>query len=246
MLVLVTGASSGFGFAISQLLVEKGYHVIGISRREVALGENFYSLQADLTQFDDVKHKLQNLPAPFLIQNIDVLINNAGLALGLEPAYQAKLADWHTMINTNITALVNLTHFILPFMTQNKSGTILNLGSTAGSYAYAGGNVYGATKAFVSQFSDNLRTDLVGLNIRVCNIEPGLCSDTEFSNVRFKGDDQKAKAVYNDVQAITPQDVAHTLDWLIHLPQHVNINHLEMMPTCQNSAGLQVTKKHIK
>ena len=242
MQILVTGASSGFGTAISQILVQQGHTVYGVARRseklqqlQQQLGENFHPICADLTQFD----------ASILPKHIDVLINNAGLALGLEPADQANLTDWHTMINTNITAVVTLTHAVLPLMIKQGVGTIINLGSTAGRYAYTGANVYGATKAFISQFSDNLRTDLAGKNIRVTTLAPGLCSGTEFSNVRFKGDDERAKAVYDDVDAITPQDNADTISWLIHLPQHVNVNYLEVMPTCQNSAGLSVTKKHI-
>ncbi len=238
----MTGASSGFGTAISQTLVQQGHTVYGIARRKEKLqqlkqqlGENFHPIYADLTQFD----------ASTLPKQIDVLINNAGLALGLEPADQANLADWHTMINTNITAVVALTHAVLPLMVKQGIGTIINLGSTAGRYAYTGANVYGASKAFISQFSDNLRTDLAGKNIRVTTLAPGLCSGTEFSNVRFKGDNERAKAVYDDVDAITPQDIADTISWLIHLPQHVNVNYLEVMPTCQNSAGLSVTKKHI-
>ena len=242
MQILVTGASSGFGTAISQTLVQQGHTVYGLARRsqklqqlKQQLGENFHPICADLTQFD----------ASILPKQIDVLINNAGLALGLESADQANLADWHTMINTNITAVVTLTHAVLPLMVKQGVGTIINLGSTAGRYAYAGANVYGASKAFISQFSDNLRTDLAGKNIRVTTLAPGLCSGTEFSNIRFKGDNERAKAVYDDVDAITPQDIANTISWLIHLPQHVNVNYLEVMPTCQNSAGLSVTKKHI-
>lgn len=248
MNIIVTGASSGFGAHISQILVNKGYFVIGIARRAEKLnqlkqkfGENFYPIVADITHIDEIKRQF-----PSHIQTIDVLINNAGLALGLDPAQNAQLSDWHTMIQTNIVGLVDITHFVLPFMVKQQSGTIINIGSTAGTYAYIGANVYGATKAFVSQFSDNLRTDLAGKNVRVCNVEPGLCAETEFSQIRFKGDQQRANDVYKDVDALTSLDIANTLDWIIHLPQHVNINHIEIMPTAQCSAGLAVTKKHIK
>lgn len=248
MNVIVTGASSGFGAHISQILINKGYFVIGIARRaeklnelKQKLGQNFYPIVSDIANLEEIKKQF-----PPNIQTIDVLINNAGLALGLEPAQQAQLSDWHTMINTNIFGLVDITHFVLPFMVKQQSGTVINIGSTAGTYAYTGANVYGATKAFVSQFSDNLRTDLAGTNVRVCNVEPGLCAETEFSQVRFKGDQQRASDVYKDVDALTGLDIANTLDWIIHLPQHVNINHIEIMPTAQCSAGLAVTKKHIK
>lgn len=247
MKILITGASSGFGAELSRILVKQNHQVLGVARRQeklqqlaIELGEKFTPICADITQSSQLNATLEPL-----IYNVDVLVNNAGLALGLEPAQNANLNDWHTMINTNISALVNLTHFVLPYMVKRQFGTIINVGSTAGNYAYFGGNVYGATKAFVSQFSDNLRTDLAGQNIRVCNIEPGLCEQTEFSHVRFKGDQTRVKQTYANAYALTAQDIANTISWIIGLPQHMNVNHLEIMPTTQNSAGLQVTKKHI-
>ena len=171
-----------------------------------------------------------------------MLVNNAGLALGLEPADKTDFADWQQMVNTNILGLIHLTHEILPFMVANNDGYIINLSSTAGNYPYFGGNVYGATKAFVTQFSLNLRADLVGKNIRVSNIEPGLCGGTEFSNIRFHGDDAKAAQVYNSVQYVIPQDIANMVAWLIEQPKHVNINRIEVMPTAQTFAGLKVVK----
>lgn len=245
--VLVTGASSGFGKAICQKLIADGYKVIGAARRvdklsELArqLDDNFLPFQLDVTKKDAVENLLLSLPDKF--KPIDILINNAGLALGMEPAYEANYADWEIMVNTNIIGLIHLTRIILPEMVKRNSGYIINLGSTAGNYAYQGGNVYGATKAFVKQFSANLRTDLLGKKIRVTNIEPGLCGNTEFSNVRFHGNDKQAAAVYQDVEFIKPEDIANTVSWLVNSPKHFNVNNIEIMPTSQASGGLKVIK----
>lgn len=248
MNILVTGVTAGFGKAIAELLISKGHTVIGTGRRQekldelqTQLGDNFIPLNFDVSDLPATKTALQNLPND-LLTNIDVLVNNAGLALGLEPADKTDFADWQQMVNTNILGLIHLTHEILPFMVANNDGYIINLSSTAGSYPYFGGNVYGATKAFVTQFSLNLRADLVGKNIRVSNIEPGLCGGTEFSNIRFHGDDAKAAQVYDSVQYVTPQDIANMVAWLIEQPKHVNINRIEVMPTAQTFAGLKVVK----
>ncbi|PXY94707.1 hypothetical protein DKK76_09670 [Frischella perrara] len=245
--VLVTGASSGFGKAICQKLIADGYKVIGAARRVDKLSElarqldnNFLPFQLDVTKKDAVENLLLSLPDKF--KPIDILINNAGLALGMEPAYEANYADWEIMVNTNIIGLIHLTRIILPEMVKRNSGYIINLGSTAGNYAYQGGNVYGATKAFVKQFSANLRTDLLGKKIRVTNIEPGLCGNTEFSNVRFHGNDKQAAAVYQDVEFIKPEDIANTVSWLVNSPKHFNVNNIEIMPTAQASGGLKVIK----
>ena len=160
----------------------------------------------------------------------------------MEPAYEANYADWEIMVNTNIIGLMHLTRIILPEMVKRNRGYIINLGSTAGNYAYQGGNVYGATKAFVKQFSANLRTDLLGKKIRVTNIEPGLCGNTEFSNVRFHGNDKQAAAVYQGVEFIKPEDIANTVSWLVNSPKHFNVNNIEIMPTAQASGGLKVIK----
>lgn len=248
MNILVTGVTAGFGKAIAELLISKGHTVIGTGRRQEKLDElksqlddNFIPLNFDVSDLPATKTALQNLPND-LLTNIDVLVNNAGLALGLEPADKTDFADWQQMVNTNILGLIHLTHEILPLMVANNDGYIINLSSTAGSYPYFGGNVYGATKAFVTQFSLNLRADLVGKNIRVSNIEPGLCGGTEFSNIRFHGDDAKAAQVYDSVQYVTPQDIANMVAWLIEQPKHVNINRIEVMPTAQTFAGLKVVK----
>ena len=248
MNILVTGVTAGFGKAIAELLISKGHTVIGTGRRQEKLdelksqlGDNFIPLNFDVSDLPATKTALQTLPND-LLTNIDVLVNNAGLALGLEPADKTDFADWQQMVNTNILGLIHLTHEILPLMVANNDGYIINLSSTAGSYPYFGGNVYGATKAFVTQFSLNLRADLVGKNIRVSNIEPGLCGGTEFSNIRFHGDDAKAAQVYDSVEYVTPQDIANMVAWLIEQPKHVNINRIEVMPTAQTFAGLKVVK----
>ncbi|MBI0037299.1 SDR family oxidoreductase [Gilliamella sp. B14384H2] len=247
-IALVTGASSGFGQAICRKLIADGYKVIGAARRSDKLqkladqlGDNFLPLTFDVTKKDAVETILLQLPKEF--QPIDILINNAGLALGLEPAYEANCNDWETMIQTNIIGLIHLTHQILPSMVERNYGYIINLGSVAGTYAYKGGNVYGASKAFVKQFSANLRTDLLGKRIRVTNIEPGLCGGTEFSNIRFHGNDEQAATVYKDVDYVTPEDIANTVSWLVNTPNHFNVNSIEIMPVAQASAGLSVCKQ---
>lgn len=248
MSILVTGASAGFGRAICRRLAGQGCRVIGAARRagklaelHEELGENFLPLQMDVGDTRAVDAALQRLPENFA--EIDCLVNNAGLALGLDPAQQADFADWQTMIQTNIIGLTYLTRQVLPGMVARGSGYIINLGSVAGTYPYPGGNVYGATKAYVRQFSLNLRADLAGTGVRVSNIEPGLCGDTEFSNVRFKGDDQRAAALYANVEFIRPEDIADTVLWLYQRPAHMNVNSIEIMPTAQSFAALQVTRR---
>ncbi len=245
MAVFITGASVGFGAAACRVFVQAGYKVIGAARRldkleslKAELGDAFLPLQMDITDKASVNQALASLTGDF--EQITVLINNAGLALGLEPANEANYDDWETMIHTNIIGLTYLTRQILPQMVSRKDGHIMNIGSTAGTYPYPGGNVYGATKAFVKQFSLNLRTDLAGTNIRVSNIEPGLCGGTEFSNIRFKGDDSKAAKVYENAQYIQPEDIANTLLWIYQQPKYVNVNRIEIMPTAQSSGPLAV------
>lgn len=247
MAILITGASAGFGAAMCRTFVAAGYHVIGAARRldklqalQAELGSQFYPLEMDVSKTESIRNALDSLPENFT--EIDCLINNAGLALGLDSADQADFADWETMIQTNIIGLTFLTRQVLPQMVERKQGYIINLGSTAGTYPYPGGNVYGATKAFVRQFSLNLRADLVGTNIRVTNIEPGLCGDTEFSNIRFKGDDGRAADLYKNVEFIRPQDIADTALWLYQRPAHMNVNAIEIMPVAQTFNPLKVTK----
>lgn len=248
MNILITGVTSGFGLAIAKLLIKNNHTVIGTGRRadklsdiQTELGERFIPLCFDIGNLDDTKSALNSLDKD-LLANIDVLVNNAGLALGLESADKADISDWQTMINTNTLGLVNITHEILPFMVAKNDGYVINISSTAGNYPYFGANVYGATKAFVTQFSLNLRADLIGKKVRVTNIEPGLCSGTEFSNVRFHGDEDKAAKVYENVAFIRPEDIADMVNYVINLPEHININRLEVMPTAQTFAGLTVAR----
>lgn len=248
MIILVTGATAGFGEHITRRFIAHGHKVIAVGRREQRLaalkkefGDNLYPLALDVRQRAAIEKCIAELPTEW--QDIDILVNNAGLALGLEPAYQAQIADWEEMIDTNNKGLLYMTHTILPGMVARNRGHIINIGSTAGSWPYAGGNVYGATKAFVHQFSLNLRTDLHGTAVRVTNIEPGLVGGTEFSHVRFKGDDEKASKTYANTQPLTAEDVTEAVWWVATLPSHVNINTLEMMPVCQSVAGLSVYRE---
>ena len=245
MIVLVTGATAGFGDCITRRFIENGHKVIATGRRHERLqelkdelGDNLYTAQLDVRNRAAIEEMLAALPAEW--RNIDILVNNAGLALGLEPAHKANVDDWETMIDTNNKGLIYMTRAVLPGMVERNRGHIINIGSTAGCWPYAGGNVYGATKAFVRQFSLNLRTDLHGTAVRVTDIEPGLVGGTEFSNVRFKGDDDKAVKAYENTTALTPEDVTEAVWWVASLPAHVNINTLEMMPVAQSFAGLSV------
>lgn len=253
--VLVTGATAGFGEATARRFLAQGHQVIALGRRTERLEALKASLPADqqkklLTLVVDVCDSAKvdqlaaSLPAEFA--KVSVLVNNAGLALGLEPAHQAVLSDWDRMIDTNIKGLVHMTRAILPGMVERKRGHIINLGSVAANYPYPGGNVYGGTKAFVKQFSLNLRADLLGTPVRVTCVEPGMCAGTEFSNVRFKGDDSKAESVYSGVQALSADDIAETIFWSATLPSHMNINVLEVMPVQQASAPFSVHRGEFK
>ena len=248
MIALITGASAGFGAAIARKLAQEGHKVIVTARRKERLlvlqqeiGENCLPLAFDITDEKATLQAIAELPEAW--KAIDILVNNAGLALGIGAAQDSSLEDWKQMIATNITGLVTVTHAVLPGMVERNRGLIVNLGSIAGTYPYPGGNVYGGTKAFVKQFSLNLRADLVGTAIRVSNIEPGLCGGTEFSNVRFHGDDAKAAALYANVDYITPEDIANTVAWIAQCPPHMKINRIEIMPVAQAPAGLVVKKK---
>ncbi len=248
MIAMVTGASSGFGEAISRQLVHAGYKVIGTGRRAERLaaladelGEQFLPLAFDVQDKAATRAAIAVLPAEW--SEVDLLVNNAGLALGLEPAHKADLEDWEQMIATNISGLALLTRLLLPGMVARNRGHVINIGSIAGTYPYPGGNVYGATKAFVKQFSLNLRADLAGTAIRVTNVEPGLCGGTEFSNVRFHGDDAKAASVYQGVEAIQPEDIANTVLWVSQQPAHVNINSIEIMPVAQTFGPLNISRR---
>lgn len=247
MIVFVTGASAGFGAAIARRFVQAGHRVVATARRldrlqalADELGEALLPLELDVRDRAAVEAVPGALPPGFA--EIDLLVNNAGLALGMEPAHQASLDDWQAMIDTNCTGLVQVTRALLPGMVERRRGHVINIGSTAGNWPYAGGNVYGASKAFVRQFSLNLRTDLHGTGVRVSNIEPGLCGGTEFSNVRFHGDDARAVSVYANVQPLSAEDIAESVHWIATLPAHVNVNEIELMPVAQSFGGLVVQR----
>jgi len=241
--IVVTGATSGFGFACARMCAQQGARVVACGRRAERLAElkgqekNIHTVSLDVQDNDAVAKAMATLPEAFA--TIDVLINNAGLALGAG-SYEAKpMAEIEQMVDTNIKGLLYCTHAILPQMITRNQGHIINMGSVAGSYPYPGGNVYGGTKAFVEQFSLNLRADLLGKNIRVTNIEPGM-AETEFSLVRFNGDAAKSEAIYQGVQPLAAEDVAETIVWCLTRPAHVNINRIELMPTQQAFSGFAV------
>lgn len=245
MNIFVTGATAGFGEAITRKFIKNGYTVIAAGRRlsrlealKDELGDALTIVQLDVRNRAAIQLALESLPTEK--RHIDVLVNNAGLALGLEPAHKANVDDWDTMIDTNAKGLVNMTRAILPNMVERNVGHIINIGSTAANWPYAGGNVYGATKAFVKQFSLGLRADLHGTKVRVSDIEPGLVGGTEFSNVRFKGDEGRVEKTYENANALSADDIAEAVYWVATLPAHVNINTIEMMPVSQSFAPLSV------
>jgi NADP-dependent 3-hydroxy acid dehydrogenase YdfG len=237
--ILITGASSGFGEACAHRFAAAGSNLVLCARRLQRLEALASSLpsscrvhvqQLDVTDRKGVESFIEQLPDEF--RDIDVLVNNAGLALGLGPAYEIDLDDWETMVDTNIKGLMRMTRQILPGMVARRRGHIINIGSVAGSWPYPGGNAYGASKAFVQQFSRGVRADLLGTPVRVSNIEPGL-AETEFSLVRMKGDEQKAGDVYTGTHPLSAKDIAEIVYWVTSLPSHVNVNALEVMPVCQ-------------
>ena len=243
---LITGATSGFGAATARRFVAAGWRVVAVGRRAGRLqalaaelgADNVHVAAFDVRDAAALTSTLDALPDRF--RDIDLLVNNAGLAQGTLPAQRASLDDWRTMIDTNITALVTLTRQLLPTLIARR-GAIINISSTAATYPYAGGNVYGGSKAFVSQFSLGLRADLHGTGVRVTTLEPGMAA-TEFTLVRTHGDQAASDALYQGAQAMTAEDIAETIFWIATLPPHVNINRLEMMPTSQSFAGFQVAR----
>jgi NADP-dependent 3-hydroxy acid dehydrogenase YdfG len=242
--ILITGATSGFGAACARRFAAAGWRLVLTGRRR----ERLESLQAelgdavaailslDVRDRQAVEAALRDLP------EIDVLLNNAGLALGLEPAWKADLDDWETMVGTNIKGVMYCTRALLPGMVARNRGHIINIGSTAGSWPYPGGHVYGATKAFIQQFSRNLRADLLGTRVRVTNLEPGM-AESEFSKVRFKGDDQRAAKVYQGAEPLRPEDIAEIVFFVANLPSHVNVNALEVMSVDQSWGPLAVHRQ---
>lgn len=237
-IAFVTGATSGFGEAFARRILAGGGRVIATGRRAERLerlaaeaGEGRLLPRAmDVRSSDSIAAVLADLPAEF--RAIDILFNNAGLALGLGKAHEASLADWETMIETNVAGLVRVTRAILPGMVERNRGDVLNVSSVAANYPYPGGNVYGGTKAFVRQFSLNLRADLLGTRIRVTSVEPGMC-ETEFSLVRFAGNDGAAQNVYQNMKPMSADDVALSVESLLRLPAHINVNSIELMPVQQ-------------
>ena len=242
--ILITGATSGFGAAAVERFLCTGWRVVATGRRADRLqrlldrhgGERLHVAVFDIRDADAMQAALAAIPEPF--RGIDVLVNNAGLALGTAPAQRASLEQWRQMIDTNVTALATLTHALLPTLIERRGG-IINVSSTAANYPYTGGNVYGGSKAFVSQFSLNLRADLHGTGVRVTALEPGM-AETEFTLVRTHGDQAASDALYAGVEPMSADDIADTILWIATLPPHLNINRLEMMPTRQSFAGFQL------
>lgn len=246
--LLVTGATAGFGNAITRRFVKDGHRVIATGRRaerlqalRAELGDAVLPFALDVTNAAAVAALPGSLPTDW--RRVDVLVNNAGLALGLAPAQEASPDDWETMVATNVSGVMRMTRALLPGMMERNTGHIVNVSSTAALYPYPGGNVYGASKAFVTQFSLNLKADLAGTDVRVTDVEPGLVGGSEFSAVRFGGDAGKAAAVYAGTMPLTPEDVAETVAWVVGLPPHVNINRVEMMPTCQAPGPLVIKRR---
>ncbi len=242
-IAFVTGATSGFGRAIATRFAREGWQVIATGRRmdrlealRIELGDAIHPLCFDIRDSDAVRAAIAGLPES--LRAIDLLVNNAGLALGTAPAQEADPAQWRQMIETNVLGLVNLTHALLPRLIETR-GTIVNISSIAATYPYTGGNVYGGTKAFVSQFSLGLRSDLHGTGVRVTSIEPGL-AETEFTLVRTGGNRQASDDLYRGADPITGDDIAEATWWVANLSPHLNVNRLEVMPTSQSFAGFQI------
>lgn len=243
--VFVTGATSGFGRAIARRFAAAGAHVAASGRRQDRLDalaaefkDHIHTFILDVRDQDAVAAAVATLPPPF--ESVTVLVNNAGLALGMESADKADLDDWTRMIDTNVKGLAAVTHAVLPGMVARGHGHVINIGSVAGTYPYPGGNVYGGTKAFVHQFSLNLRADLVDKNVRVTSVEPGM-AETEFSLVRT-GEPEKAAAIYRGTKPLTAEDIADVVFFAAMLAEHVNINVIELMPTRQAFAGYAVSR----
>ena len=248
--IVITGATSGFGRACAEMFGNAGWQLVICGRRQERLQEladtlgdvPVHCVCFDVRQLTEVEAMAAGLPEQF--RAVDVLLNNAGLALGLNPAQSADLGDWETMVDTNIKGLLYMTRLLLPGMVERQRGHVINLGSIAGTWPYPGGNAYGATKAFVGQFSNNLRCDLHGTGVRVTNIEPGL-AETEFSVVRFGGDQAKADAVYTGTEPLTAVDIAEIVYWVASRPAHVNINRIEVMPVCQSWNPFNIHRRSV-
>ena len=244
---LVTGATSGIGEATVRALIATGWRCVATGRRKDRLDALVEELGADKVHAAsfDVRDEaardaaLSGLPEAFA--GLDLLVNNAGLALGTAPAQSADLDQWKTMIETNVTALASITHKLLPALIARK-GAVINVSSVAATYPYPGGNAYGGTKAFVRQFSLGLRADLHGTGVRVCSIEPGMV-ETEFTLVRTGGNEDAHQALYGGANPMTADDIAETIRWVAELPPHLNINTLELMPVSQDFAGFRIARE---
>ncbi|HAT52854.1 MAG TPA: NADP-dependent 3-hydroxy acid dehydrogenase [Betaproteobacteria bacterium] len=242
-IALITGATAGFGNSSVKEFIDNGWKVIATGRREERLlalkeqfGEALHTLTFDIQNSTQINEAIDSLPSNF--KNIDLLINNAGLALGTAAAQECDLEQWNTMVDTNIRGLMSLTHKVLPTLIEQR-GAVINISSVAASYPYPGGNVYGGTKAFVVQFSLGLRSDLHGTGVRVTCVEPGM-SETEFTLVRTKGDQSASDKLYEGANPMTGEDIAKTLYWIATLPPHMNINRVELMPVNQSFSPFQV------
>jgi 3-hydroxy acid dehydrogenase / malonic semialdehyde reductase len=245
--ILITGATAGFGAAMARRFVRDGHRVIAVGRRaerldamQRELGNALLGFTLDVADAEAVAALPGSLPAGW--QEVDVLVNNAGLALGLDPAHRTKLEDWDQMLAVNVVGLTHVTHALLPGMMARNRGHVINLGSTAAVYPYPGGHIYGASKSFVAQFTLNLKSDLVGTAVRVTLLEPGLVGGTEFSVTRFGGDTERAGSVYAGTEPLTADDIAEAAAWVIGLPAHMNINRMEIMPTCQAPGPLLIKR----
>ena len=244
--ILITGATSGFGYAIAELFAKNEWNIIAVGRRKERLDQliktfsssKIFPVCEDICQPKRLQEAIERRPDQF--SQITTLVNNAGLALGTAPAQQSNLADWHKMIQTNIIGLVDLTHYLLPELISRR-GIIINMSSVAAKYPYPGGNVYCATKAFISQLTLCLRSDLHGSGVRVTAIEPGL-AQTEFTLVRTKGDQAASDALYKNANPITANDIAQTVFWIATLPEHLNVNRLEIMPVTQSCGSFQIDR----
>ena len=249
MITFVTGATAGFGAAIARRFVREGHRVIAAGRRrerldtlKAELGEAGWTVELDVRDREAVFAAFASLPREFA--EVDVLVNNAGLALGLETAPSARLDDWDTMVDTNVKGLMYCTRAALPGMVERDRRHIVNIGSVAAMYPYPGGNVYGASKAFVHQFSLNLRADLNGTAVRVTDVQPGMCAGTEFSEVRFRGDAARATKVYEGVAApLSADDIADAVYWVASRPSHVNVNAIEIMPVAQAFNAFKIDRR---
>jgi serine 3-dehydrogenase len=243
--ILITGATSGIGAAAARRFAREGWNIVATGRRAARLealaaeigADRLHPVVFDIRDAEAVEAAIDSLPQGF--REIDVLLNNAGLALGTEPAQQAKLSNWRQMIDTNITGLVTITHKLLPGLIARR-GVILNLSSVAATYPYRGANAYGGSKAFVRQFSLGLRSDLHGTGVRVASIEPGMI-ETEFTLVRT-GSQTASDELYKGTNPMTAEDTADILYWIATLPPHVNVNAIELMPVNQSFAGFQVAR----